>query len=179
MFEIRFDPKQIRELADRDMLDLSHKEQEFESQLETEISSKIKERGYYLKKEFLAIALWKSPRPRRRYKSNPPDLVEEVTRLALSAKAEQLRIMIPTVLDGVGMPVASVLLHFGSTDPYPILDFRALWSLGIDAPPVYTFDFWWDYTKYCRTLALENGVSMRTLDRALWQYSKENQPKSG
>lgn len=179
MFEIRFDPKQIRSWADRDLLDLSHEEQEFESQLENGFSSKVKERGYYTKKEFLTLALWKSRRPRRRYERNPSALVKEVTGLALSAKAEQLRIMLPTVLDGVAMPTASVLLHFGSTDPYPILDFRALWSLGIDASPVYTFDFWWDYTEYCRKIATENGVSMRTLDRALWQYSKEQQPKTG
>ncbi len=179
MFKIRFDTKEIRSWADRDLAVLTPDQQKSELKLEGEFSSKIKERGYYTKKEFLVLALWKSSRPRRRYEGNPPDLVKEVTRLALSAKAEQLRIMIPTVLDGVGMPTASVLLHFGSTDPYPILDFRALWSLGIDAPPVYTFDFWWDYTKYCRKIAAENGVSMRTLDRALWQYSKKNQPKTG
>ena len=118
------------------MLDLSHEEQEFESQLENEFSSKVKERGYYTKKEFLTLSLWKSRTPRRRYERNPSALVKEVTGLALSAKTELLRIMLPTVLDGVAMPTASVLLHFGSTDPYPILDFRALWSLGIDASPV-------------------------------------------
>ena len=177
MFEIRFDPKDLVSWAARDLLELTPEEQEFESQLENEFSSKVKKRGYYLQKEFLTLAVWKSPRPRPRYERNPSALIKEVTGLALSAKAEQVRIMLPTVLDGVGMPVASVLLHFGSTDPYPILDFRALWSLGIDAPPGYTFDFWWDYTEYCRKIAGENGVSMRTLDRALWQYSKENQPK--
>ena len=178
MFKIRFDTKQIRSWADRDLAGLTPEEQKVELQLEGEFSSIVKNRGYYEKEEFLKYALWKSPRPRPRYESNPPDLVEEVTRLALSAKAEQLRIMLPTVLDRVAMPVASVLLHFGSADPYPILDFRALWSLGVDAPPVYTFAFWWNYTEYCRKIATKNGVSMRTLDRSLWQYSKENQPKT-
>jgi hypothetical protein len=42
---------------------------------------------------------------------------------------------------------------------------------------VYEFSFWWEYTQFCRKLAAEAGVSMRTLDRALWQYSKENQEK--
>jgi hypothetical protein len=33
----------------------------------------------------------------------------------------------------------------------------------------------WDYLAACRRIAAEAGVDLRTLDRALWQYSKENQ----
>lgn len=59
---------------------------------------------------------------------------------------------------------------------YPILDFRALWSLGqTNTPSSYTFDFWWAYVEHARGLADEAGLRMRTLDRALWQYSKERQ----
>lgn len=84
-----------------------------------------------------------------------------------------------TRLHGVGYPTASVLLHFVSPDLYPIIDYRALWSLGEEAPPrSYSFDFWWWYVDCCRSLAGEAGVTMRTLDRALWQYSKENQPST-
>jgi hypothetical protein len=69
------------------------------------------------------------------------------------------------------------MLHFAHRDLYPILDFRALWSLGHEKPPAfYTFDFWWEYVQSCRARAKECGVSMRVLDRALWQFSKENQP---
>jgi hypothetical protein len=71
-----------------------------------------------------------------------------------------------------------VLLHFGHTDPYPILDFRALWSLGVDVPTdaygFYDFPLWRAYTNFCRDLADACGVPMRELDRALWRYSKEN-----
>ena len=49
-------------------------------------------------------------------------------------------------------------------------------SLGVDAKDVtYNFDLWWAYTSFCRKLAQEAGVSMRELDRALWQYSKVKQ----
>ena len=72
-------------------------------------------------------------------------------------------------------PTASVILHFGIPERYPILDVRALWSLGVDTPPTYTFDFWLAYAQHCRTFAEAAAVSMRTLDRALWQYSAENQ----
>jgi hypothetical protein len=73
----------------------------------------------------------------------------------------------------VSWPTASVLLHFGRADPYPILDFRALQSLGVEQPSQYTFDFWWAYVQACRRLADKHGVDMRTFDRALWQWSAE------
>jgi hypothetical protein len=45
----------------------------------------------------------------------------------------------------------------------------------VGAPSQYRFDLWWPYVEYCRSLLLDSGISMRTLDRALRQYSKENQ----
>jgi len=55
-----------------------------------------------------------------------------------------------------------------------------LWSLGVEKPPhKYMFEFWWDYTQKCRELASIANVTMRVLDRALWQYSKEYQQKRG
>jgi hypothetical protein len=99
-----------------------------------------------------------------------------VTRTALSTESEQLRVEVLTLLNGVSWPTASVILHFCHREAYPILDFRALWSLGVEANDVrYNFDLWWGYTQACRRLAEETGLSMRELDRALWQYSKENQ----
>ena len=59
---------------------------------------------------------------------------------------------------------------------YPILDFRALWSVTLEVPKQYGFSFWWPYVEYCRRdLVSSSDVRMRILDRALWQYSKENQ----
>lgn len=136
----------------------------------------VKARGFYLKEELQEYCHWKSPRSQPRVARNSPEYVEAVTRVALSTSDERLRIEILTLLQGVSWPSASVLLHFGHNDPYPILDFRALWSLGIDSRKViYNFDLWWAYTSFCRELADEAGVSMRELDRALWQFSKENQ----
>ena len=37
-------------------------------------------------------------------------------------------------LSGVRWPTASVLLHFGHRDRYPILDYRALEALGVPSP---------------------------------------------
>ena len=96
--------------------------------------------------------------------------------IALSTQEERTKIEILTLLNGVNWPSASVILHFFHNDLYPILDFRALWSLGIEKVPAqYTFVFWWKYVSYCRKLSLKHNIDMRILDKALWQYSKENQ----
>jgi len=143
-----------------------------------EISARIRGEGFIEKDDFLALCEWKSPRSIKHCMKNSPDLIKEVSTVAFRTNNEHLRIKILTLLEGVSWPTASVLLHFCHKDPYPIMDFRALWSLGIDAPPnPYTFPFWLDYTSYCRDLSESARVSMRDLDKALWQYSKENQDK--
>ncbi len=142
-----------------------------------EISPKIRLRGYCRWGEFIQICSWKSPRTKRYTKSNSAELVKFTTRLAYSSPCEQLRIEVLTLLKGVSWPVASALLHWGYQNKYPILDFRALWSLGFDEPPTYNFEFWKAYRDHCTNLAQELGLSIRELDRALWMYSKDNQKK--
>jgi hypothetical protein len=88
-----------------------------------------------------------------------------VTRTALATPDDRLRIEVLRLLRGVDWPTASVILHFAHTDRYPILDFRALWSLGADDPPAYGYELWAAYTMACRRLADQCRVSMRTLDR--------------
>jgi hypothetical protein len=136
-------------------------------------------RGWYTRDEFLTVTRWKTQRSRSRCEANDEASVEATTRLALSTPDERIRIEAFTRLHGVAYPTASVLLHFARPDLYPIIDFRALWSLGWDsAPSSYTFEFWWGYTLACRSLAKNAGVTVRTLDRALWQYSKERQVRA-
>jgi len=143
----------------------------------TRLGKMAKARGFITREEFLAIGKWKSPRSRPHQERNEDEFVREVTGVALGTTGERLRIEVLTLLDGVDWPTASVLLHFAHHERYPILDFRALWSLSIEqAPSQYDFEFWSEYTRFCRDLADRAGVDMRTLDRALWEYSKENQP---
>jgi hypothetical protein len=140
------------------------------------IVTSVKQRGFLLTEEFQTACRWKTARSQSRCRKNPQEFVREVTKTSLSTPDEQFQIRVLTLLSGVGWPTASVILHFFHSNPYPILDFRALWSLNAVPPQLYHFDFWMDYTRFCRSLGDSSGVSMRTLDRALWQYSKENQP---
>lgn len=129
--------------------------------------------GYLTRDQLLVLVRWKSPRASSRAAANRPEFVAEVTRTSLQTRDEQLRIEVLTLLRGVGWPTASVILHFCIPDRYPILDVRALWTLGLDEVPGYDFEFWQSYTSYCRSLASEMGLSMRSLDRGLWEYSRQ------
>jgi hypothetical protein len=132
-------------------------------------------RGHLERDEFLRICEWKTPRSRQNCRKNSASLVEEATRVAFAAKNEEIKIGALRILSGVEWPTASVILHLCDRGPYPILDVRALWSLGFARPPVYTFWLWWDYTRFARELSRRSRLTMRDVDRALWQYSKERQ----
>jgi hypothetical protein len=75
-------------------------------------------------------------------------------------------------LGGVEIPVASAIMTAIDPERYTIIDYRALEALGVSLS-WYTIDSYLAYLKRCRELAQENVVSLRELDRALWQWSKE------
>ncbi len=139
-----------------------------------EIRSKVQEQGYLDKKLLKRVAHWKSPRRAGLIERNDDDYVKEITSWSFGATSERARIRVLRLLDGVGWPTASAILHLFHRDPYPILDFRALWSIRLETYR-YSSSFWSDYTYFCRDIASRNQIDMRTLDKALWQYSKENQ----
>lgn len=124
------------------------------------------------KEQFMRLAKWKSPRLTGHAKRNSEDEVREITRIAFSAHTERCRVTSLIGLAGVGWPMASVILHVCHNDAYPILDVRALGTLGFAKIPPYTFEFWNKYVRFCRNAAGEYCASMRDLDRALFGWSK-------
>jgi hypothetical protein len=172
MFNLRFDKREIEYWASRYDYPL-------EPYIADTVAPRVKKVGYISREDFLAICDWKTSRTRKHVGKNREDFIHEVTRVAFSTPNERLRIELLTLLKGVSWPTASVILHFCHTEPYPIIDFRALWSLGVEADSSkYDFDLWLDYTCFCRNIAADTGVSMRALDKALWQFSKVNQGKT-
>jgi hypothetical protein len=106
------------------------------------IGKAARERGWFTRDEFLTVARWKSPRSRRLCEENHESEVKAATQLELSTLDERKRVESLTRLRGVDYPTASVLLHLAHRDPYPIIDFRALWSLSVETPPTtYSFTF--------------------------------------
>jgi hypothetical protein len=129
------------------------------------------------------VCHWKAPRAAGHARKNTPEEVQEISRIALTSKIERIRVESLRLLHGVNYPTASVVLHFFHEDSYPIIDFRALWAMDITQPKSYSFADWWPYVEACRTLFTKArkiipSLTMRELDRALWQYSENNQPKA-
>lgn len=130
--------------------------------------------------DLCAVCDWKAPRAAGHARKNRNIEVQEITSLAFSARSERVRVEVLQLLHGVSYPTASVILHFYHTEAYPILDFRALWSMRLPQPARYTFDFWWRYVEACREMFARARqrlpkLSMREFDRALWQHSYERQ----
>src|SRR3954466_4136277 len=90
-------------------------------------------RGRYTRGEFLLLCEWKSARSRPLVAANTAARIGRATGRALhaaSGEAERMEALLG--LNGVGVPTASVLLHFAAPDRYPILDVRALESLRVE-----------------------------------------------
>ena len=129
-------------------------------------------RGHYTRPEFLTVCRWKTARSAAKVASNSAAAIRAATRRAFTTEALVEQISHLLALAGVGLPTASVLLHFAFPDRFPILDVRALESLGVTGRS-YTPKFWASYVEACRAIATQNAVSLRILDKALWQLSKE------
>ena len=138
-------------------------------------SKNVLAHGYLREAELRKMAQWKSHFTPSKLDPNPPGRIEHVTRAAFRLNDDWEKLKKLTDIDGVGESVASVILHLYDPDPkkYPILDKHALRSIGIDSRKVkYDEPFWRKYVKFCREKADDHGVSMRTLDRALYKLSK-------
>jgi hypothetical protein len=139
-----------------------------------EIGRAARDRGCYTRDEFVRVCRWKTPRSGPLVAQNNAEVVEARTGVALGPTAgERERLDALRSLRGVEWATASVLLHVAFPERYPILDQRALHALGVAPRASYTFPFWEAYVNACLDLAERAGVDGRTLDQALWQWSKE------
>lgn len=131
-------------------------------------------RGHYEPEEFVAVARWKTPRSRQRIAANSDSDIRQITAMAFSA-AEELQHRVLTILEGVRVPTATALLAVAFPDRHTIVDFRSTESLS----RLGEWDGQGGYLAYldvCRSLAVRLEVNLRTLDRALWQWSKHGYP---
>ena len=165
--QIKFSKTEIEELARRRDHGLDPEYAEMETALLARMSEAAR-RGYMTRDDLIAVARWKwrGARTRQLCAKNTAAEVEEISRVSFAANSERLRIGVLLCLCGVQWPMASVILHFAFPDRYPILDVRAMDA--VEGSTHYTYERWSQYVELCRRTAAENGVSMRTLDKALW-----------
>jgi hypothetical protein len=164
-FELQFPPAQIEPLAKRFAY--------ADDSGPRAAGAAARAMGHYTRDGFLTVCRWKTGRSRSKVEANDSGSIVRATAAALSTTDESRRMEALLALGGVGVPTASALLHFAFPSDYPILDVRALESLGRRGRTEYSVSFWVSYVSACRRLADSSGVSIRTLDKALWQHSKE------
>jgi hypothetical protein len=124
------------------------------------------------RQELRWIGEWKSPRIRPQIARNSEAGVRGVTEAAFLARGDAARLAVLLGLRGVGVAVASVILHFGEPARHPIYDVRvraALRRAGVRRRFSPTPAGWAAYAATLRALARRRRVSLRTLDKALWR----------
>jgi hypothetical protein len=163
-FHLQFDPTKIEEIAAR----YSFREDDKPLEAGNHI-----QKGEYTRKNLETIFEWKTGgRGRSRLQKNEDRDIADALRLATRAETDRAAVAVLVGLNGVQVPVASAILTAIYPERFTIIDFRALEALGLTNANV-SIGFYLDYLAACRKLAREHKLSLRTLDRALWQWSKE------
>src|SRR5262245_51906465 len=130
---------------------------------------------YLTRDELLWSGEWKSARIRPQSARNPPSGVRGVTSAAFLARGDATRLEVLLGLRGVGVAVASVILHFGFPARYPIYDVRvrvALQRIGIRRRFPPTGAAWTEYAAVLRQLAARHRVALRCRDTPLWRIGE-------
>jgi hypothetical protein len=132
--------------------------------------------GDYSVANLKIIVEWKSARIAGLIEKNSATDVAKSLRFATNKGTSEKSAMDTLCkLKGVGIPVASAILTMVYPEKYTIIDFRALEALGIKrGADEETVDYYLEYLQTCRSIAGEHRIDLRTLDRALWQWSKEH-----
>jgi hypothetical protein len=163
-FQLQFTPAEIRQLTARYV---------YEDDSEALKAGQRIAEGDYSRANLDVIFRWKTgDRGISRLHRNSDAEIFDVLRLAVAARTERAALSVLCGLSGVEIPVASAILTAIDPERYTIIDFRALEALGVKKS-WHTIDSYLAYLGQCRQLARENRVSLRELDRALWQWSKE------
>ena len=132
-------------------------------------------RGHYLPAELAAVAAWKTSRSKSSIARNSPNDVVDITAAAFSA-AGTVQHRVLTLLHGVAVPTASALLAVAFPAAHTVIDVRsteALRRLGLWTGGTTEY---LPYLAVCRAAAKRLRVDLRTLDRALWKWSKAGYP---
>ena len=136
-----------------------------------DIHPAVSDRGYFKPVEAEDVIKWKSNRSITFLRRNDSADVEAVTKMALLAP-EHLAHRVLTLLDGVGVRVASALLTVARPDKFTVIDELAVRTLRAHDEWDSTWPPYADYVSTCGGLAKRCKSDLRTLDRALWAWGR-------
>ena len=139
------------------------------------VERKVLQTGTITKPTFIRILEWKAARLKGIVKLNQYDTYAETIRSAIQSP-EEYKLAMLTSLYGVGVPVASTILHFIYPDDFPIMDVRTAEVLFCGH---YIESVQRDEKHYPPFRAAILGIkrqypqwSLRQIDRALFAYHK-------
>ncbi len=118
------------------------------------------------KNELEKVVHWKSHRHLGYIRKIEENIVEQKTRAAFETTNICQSVEYLCELKGIRIAIASAILHLFHKDNYPIYDVHALRAVGEEKDD----NIWESYVDFCRDIAKENDVDMRTLDRALFIF---------
>ena len=129
----------------------------------------------YSRKNLEKIVEWKSERRKALIGNNTDEEIRDALTLALAAKEPRSALAVLIGLSGVALPMASAIMTtIDDRDRFTIVDWRALEALGEpDADYSQMRVYLYAYLPTCQRIAAEVGVSLRTLDEALWAWSEK------
>ncbi len=148
-------------------------DERYDAKVLDEIGPRVGERGYYDREDLLAVGRWKARgRTQAALNANKDKEIHDITRMALEAELPyQHRIL--TLLQGVGVPMASALLMVWQPDQHTVIDVRAVNSLvkndEIEDPTPRLYPPYINYLDVCKKIRDRCGGSLRTIDRALYK----------
>ena len=177
-FQLQPAESELQQLADEYWQKAGEKEHELEKAA-FEAGEAIRN-GDYTLANLEAIVRWKSERAVQYLIGNSNEKIRGVLAVAASPESStEAAVKALLELHGVDLPVASAILAAIFPERYTVLDYRALEALGHARHDVRFYE---EYLDYCKRLAESNIVNaqgdlpaptpLRTLDRALWEWSR-------
>lgn len=131
--------------------------------------------GDYSLENLQPIIVWKASRALGHVGQNTAEELEEALSFVVKGISDRASIALLMGLRGVRAPMASAILTAIDPERFTVVDKLALKSLKQQRSDL-TPSFYVAYLKFCRATAQEQGLSLRDLDRALWQYSNRREP---
>jgi hypothetical protein len=80
-------------------------------------------------------------------------------------------------LKGIGLPVASAILTAVFPDRFTVIDIMAFRALGVPEETPLSIPLYLRYLAYCGQQAERLAISLRDMDRAIWQWGHDHPSK--
>ena len=176
-FQLQPAEAELQQLADQYWQKSGEKEHELEAAA-FEAGEAIRNGDYSLA-NLEAIVRWKSERAVHYLIGNSNEKIRRALSVAASAESTtEAAVRALLELHGIDITLASAIMAAIFPDRYTVLDYRSLEALGHSRHDVHFYE---EYLAFCQRLAESNIVKpqsdlpgatpLRTLDRALWEWS--------